>query len=104
MVCEPNFQKYYGFCFKSFALKPPGGRVHFVVKMGSSLLWLLQCLTTELILMSLCMIFKIIVGYDSKALLYHQPPGTKFIAAEMGKSLGSPRGVLLLGPLPACKP
>ena len=37
-VCEPNFQKYYGFCFMSFALKPPGGRAHFVVKMGSSLL------------------------------------------------------------------
>ena len=47
-VCEPNFQKYYGFCFMSFALKPLGGRVHFVVKMGSSLLWLLQCLKTEL--------------------------------------------------------
>ena len=34
MVCEPNFQKYYGFCFKSFALKPPGGRVHFVAKIA----------------------------------------------------------------------
>ena len=77
LVCGPNFLKYFGLCFKSFAIKPPGDWVHFLVKMGKLLLWALQCLNRAGLLF-VSLIFKNIKGSASRALLQsHQ--GAEFI-------------------------